>query len=251
MEKIYFNNPAGEVLSGIIEQPYLAAKVPIVVMAHGFGSKKNNKTNLSLTERFLEKGVGTFRFDFSGHGESEGKIEELTVTKGIGELKAAMEKIEHLEWVNRTRLGFLGGSFGGNVELLYVARFGGVKALALKSPISNYKEVRELQLGSDRIQQWARNGSIELSGGIRSDFHFYEDASRIDTYAEARNVRCPVFIVQGDHDEDIPMSHARALESALGTVHMEVIQGADHGYTNPEHFARMIGLLERFLLESL
>jgi len=250
-EPVFFKNRNGETLSGVFARATTTSARPVVVMAHGYGSKKNNSTNARATQLLVSKGISTFRFDFSGHGESDGTIAELTVSKGVEEVKAALDQVALTMGVDHSRIGLLGGSFGGNAMLLYAARFGGITAMALKSPISNYQEVRDLQLGAEALRLWKEQGWIQLPGGIRSNYEFYEDAGRINTYEEARHIRCPVLIVQGDRDEDIPMRHAEALLAALGpSARLSVIAGADHGYSNPQHFEQMISLLVDFVVQG-
>jgi pimeloyl-ACP methyl ester carboxylesterase len=251
-QQILFTNPQGEKLAGILACPLGAERFPLVILAHGYGTSKGSYTNSRVAQALVPHGIGTFRFDFSGHGESEGSIADLTLTKAIAEVGAAVQQLAGLEQVDQNRIGLLGSSFGGNVMLLYAARFGGAKALALKSPISNYCEVRELQLGADKILLWKQQGWIELWDGIRSNYEFYQDASRIDTLAEARQIECPVLVVQGDQDEDIPMRHTEQLSKALGKKgRLEIVAGADHAYTHANHFEQAINSVANFLLAHL
>ena len=50
-----------------------------VILCHGFLSNKESRTNLRLTQLLVAQGIGTFRFDWFGMGESEGDFSRITV----------------------------------------------------------------------------------------------------------------------------------------------------------------------------
>lgn len=251
-QNVNLTSKYGDMLSGVFVSPQKGKHFPVVILAHGFGSNKNGKTNTSATEYLVKRGFGVFKFDFSGHGESKGQIEDLTLSKGVDELLTAYEYVISRNDVDKKRIGLLGVSFGGNVAILFASKYKGVEALALKSPVSNYKDVRDIQLGPIKIQEWKAKGIITLDSNIRSKYQFYEDASRIDTYRNASSVKCPVYIVQGDADEVIPLMHTQKLFKAFRRKkRFDIIKGADHSYSDRKHFERSMHTLNNFLFRSL
>lgn len=253
-EEILIKNEENETLVATVSLPENANNLlPITVMAPGFTSKRQNSTNRKLTELLIPKGIATLMIDLSGHGDSEGDIADQTLTKAKSEISCVFNKVRELDWVDKTRIALLGSSFSGNAMLLYAATDSQLKAIAMKSPITNYAEVRERQLGKDRIKEWRTKGYIEVPGGVTSKYEFYEDALRIDTYTAIEMIKAPILVVQGDQDEDIPMTHVERLKKVLNfnKDRLEIIHGADHGYTNPQHFGKMISILDTFLTDHL
>ena len=68
-------------LAAIIQKPATTPgeKIPMVIMMHGFGGNKGGidgrKTLFDVIADKLEaQGIATIRFDFNGHGESEGEF---------------------------------------------------------------------------------------------------------------------------------------------------------------------------------
>ena len=63
-------------LQAVIQKPELAAgqQCPMVVFCHGFGGSKDGPLFELITDSLQRHGVASIRFDFNGHGESEGKF---------------------------------------------------------------------------------------------------------------------------------------------------------------------------------
>lgn len=247
-------NQVGEKLVATVTRPDRTdTQSPIIIMSPGFGSKRCNSTNKKLTEDLVPKGIATIMVDLSGHGDSDGDIADQTLSKASSEIGCVVNTVKSMEQIDTKRIALVGNSFSANAMLLYAASNNQIRALALRSPITNYKEVRELQLGEEGIRKWQQQGYIEVSGNIKSKYQFYEEASHIDTYTAIRQIKAPLLVVQGDQDEDIPMKHVEQLQKALNPEkdRLYIIKGANHGYTQPEHFSKMISLIEDFLIAEL
>jgi alpha/beta superfamily hydrolase len=91
--KIYFKNKKGNKLCGVLVSPD-NKNHPIVILCHGFHSTKDNNTNTRLKELLKDKSIATFRFDFFGHGESEGKFEDITVSQAVEDLLSAIDLLK-------------------------------------------------------------------------------------------------------------------------------------------------------------
>src|SRR3989338_1756950 len=111
-EKRSFNNSQGLNLSAIFEGEDKNA--PVVVMCHGFHSSKDNSMSTrALAQKLVERGLCVFRFDFTGHGQSEGDIDKITPLGALDDLECAA-KI-----VGKRDFALYCSSFGGYVSLLY------------------------------------------------------------------------------------------------------------------------------------
>ena len=249
-QEIVFESAAGGRLSGVLTHPEADLTGYAAVLLHGYGSNRNNGTNRAVSPRLAAAGIPTLRFDFFGHGASEGDIVDLTIGRGVADLQGALGVVKSELGVHPERIGLLGGSYGGNIAVLFAA-VQQVAALALKSPISDYAAVRRRQLGQDGIRRWHSDGVTVLSGGIRSRYAFFEEALAVDTYAAAARITSPTLIVQGSCDEDIAPSETERLARCIPDARLLVIDGANHGYSNAEHFERMTTQLAAFLVEHL
>jgi Dipeptidyl aminopeptidases/acylaminoacyl-peptidases len=254
-ETLFFYDSLGHRISAVLAIPNQATD-HIAVLCHGFLSHKNSSSNLALTALLVERGIAAFRFDCFGHGESDGPFAKLTTTIGAGQALAALDYVANRGY---HRLSLVGSSFGGLVSLLAAAEWTSkhdsnpsstppLACLALKCPVVDFAEELSMELGEDGLREWKRTDTIpDLHGGatrIPLDYAFYEDCLHRIAYEPARTITAPTLIVQGDRDEYVPLHQSRRLLDALpGPKRLEILHGADHRFTNPSDFQRMVTLL--------
>jgi hypothetical protein len=225
----------------------------IAVLCHGFLSGKNSSTNKTLTRLLIERGIATFRFDFFGHGESDGPFEQITNTLALAQAQAALDLVRRKGY---RRIGLMGSSFGGLVATLTAAQRTDLACLALKCPVVDFAEELRLEFGEAEMAKWKSTDTVpNIMGGqdrIALRYAFYEDCLRLIAYEPARSITAPTVIVQGDHDEHVPLHQSRRLYEALQvTKRMEVLPGADHQFTKGEDFTRMTTVIADWLTEHL
>jgi len=83
--KVFFESNPG-LRAGVIEK----AGKSIVIMCHGLGSNKDRDTYTILEKIFNDHHLSTFRFDFFGHGESDGHFTNLTITHAVDDIGNAL-----------------------------------------------------------------------------------------------------------------------------------------------------------------
>jgi hypothetical protein len=235
-----FTNSNGLRLAGLLRLPSGVCRPPLIVACHGFLSSKNSLTNNLLADRLERDGLACFRFDFSGHGDSEGDLSEISLARGVDDLKSALETVIGQRVIDEARIGLFGSSFGGNVVLWHIARDERIMAAALKAPVSDLAALLEKQAGSDRIREWRERGWAEIgdlaapnSRTYRFDYTLYAGARALDTYELAARIRCPVLIIHGDQDEVVPLEQSVRLAERIGQgARLSVMAGAGHTFAN-------------------
>jgi pimeloyl-ACP methyl ester carboxylesterase len=115
-----FTDSSGHQISGILAKP-AGGTDRLAVLCHGFLSNKNSATNRALTAMLLPQGIATLRFDFFGHGDSEGPFEKLTVGIAVQQTLAALGLAGSRGY---RKIGLAGSSFGGLVALLAAGQLG-------------------------------------------------------------------------------------------------------------------------------
>jgi uncharacterized protein len=242
-DRVYFRDKEGTKLVGLLNE----RSRNIVILLHGFRDSKNGSSVKRLAEDLLEQNVSSFRFDMFAHGESEGKFEDLTVTKAVS---GALSAIGMLKEMGFQKMGVMGVSFGGIVALVTAYKTKEVKYLALKSPVSDYVYLKEKREGKAKVLQ---DGSFEITTrkGVTYKLNkcFYEDGLANSPYKFAKELDVPVLIVHGDEDSLVPLEQSQKLIELLPKVRLEVIEGCDHWY-NGGYFEQSIHLLEEFILKQ-
>lgn len=197
-------------LAGILHSQSQKSRT-CVITCHGLVSSKDSEKYVEIARRFCEEGISVFRFDFRGCGESGGKLEETTLTERIEDLGSALDFVQSQ---GVFRIGVMGSSLGGCVSILRAAEDGRINALIT----------------------WATPCLLdELFGGDPNVFRrLRQDAQRYDLLEALKKVSCPVLIVHGGSDEIVPRSHARTMfEKANQPKEILIVEGADHGFTDP------------------
>ncbi len=228
-QKLFFQNSNGLKLCGVLSNPADDVATPIMILCHGFTTSKDNRTNTTLERLLNEKGIATFRFDFFGHGESEGKFEEITISEAVDDILRA---IEYLKGLGYSKIGLFGSSFGGTASIIAASMTKDLRVLVLKSPVSNYLE-RESSRGSGKErEEWKNKGHkihIDSKGKQRRlNYTFFEDFAKNDGYKAAEKITIPALIVHGDADTSVPVEQSVKLSKILSNGKLETIQGAEH-----------------------
>ncbi len=216
---------------------------PLVFLCHGLGGNRMGNTARSVVPSLLAAGISVCRFDFTGHGESDGVPGDITLSRGLDDLSRVFAAVKP------ERYGVFGSSFGGAIALLFCARHPETLALFLKSPVTDLRGLCDAQLGSEGIRGWERDGAIDFpneSGSMRMPWEFYLDAKRWDIGREVDAIRAPMETVHGDVDRTVPLEHSRRLP---GTLH--VLSGVGHRYLEPGALDRVALLATEFFRTHL
>lgn len=131
---VWFQNPQGFTLSGDLILPSRVPPHPVIVFSHGMYSGKESPRNRKIAESLLEAGFAVLLFDFTGHGKSEGLLEESTIEQQVEDLGAALDFLEtHQDKINLLLVGINGSSTGGTVALLRASIDDRIRAMVLRS----------------------------------------------------------------------------------------------------------------------
>ena len=76
-------------------------KAPLAILMHGFSGNKEGQLEKLIADSLQKYGVGSIRFDFNGHGKSEGKFSEMTVPNEIEDAKKVYEYACSLPWIRK------------------------------------------------------------------------------------------------------------------------------------------------------
>ena len=212
-------------ISAVLHLP-AKTKPPCIIASHGLLSSKESEKYIALGERVSREGMALLRYDFRGCGESEGTLEESTVTARISDLGSAIQFVEsHPDLGNR--IGLLGSSLGGYVSLM-------------KAPTA--KEVRAVVLWSTPFHLDGIESKKDAEGMPPLSKAFMKDLKKHRLLPLLPRVsNC--LVIHGDTDELVPVDQAWEIFNHLGAnKEIHVIEGADHRLTDPAHRQRAMDL---------
>jgi len=207
-------------LAGVFHSPNEETS-SCVITCHGLFSSKDTEKYVSIGRRFCGEDLAVLRFDFGGCGESAGLFEETSLTGRIEDLESALDFMEEQSYDS---IGVMGSSLGGTVAVLITAKDKRVKALVT----------------------WATPCYLDelFRGEVTKSFEkLRQDISKYDVVKAVKEIHCPVMIVHGSLDEQVPPSHANVLyKNANQPKDIQIIEGADHRLTNSLHREKAVEL---------
>ncbi len=127
-EKVTFLSE-GQKISGILHLPE-KKNPPCVIASHGLLSSKDSEKYIALGDRLSQEGIAMLRFDFRGIGESEGRMEDDTISRRIVDLGSAIDFIRTRQDL-RNRIGLFGSSLGGYVSLIKASMDKKIRAVVI------------------------------------------------------------------------------------------------------------------------
>ncbi|OGH10709.1 MAG: hypothetical protein A3B38_04475 [Candidatus Levybacteria bacterium RIFCSPLOWO2_01_FULL_36_13] len=122
-----------ETLRGSLFVPEGKGPFPGVIFFHGSGGI--GVVHLETAKMLAEEGILALHFNYRGAGPSEGKFEDQTVEMGIEDSIEAVGFFLTVLELDKNRLGFVGGSFGGYIASMLANKFN-VKSIVLEAPAS-------------------------------------------------------------------------------------------------------------------
>ena len=255
MKKFNFKNSKGQNLIGDLFLPEGEGKFPLVIFVHGYRSTKGGSKAKAFNKILPQKGISFLAIDLSGRGESDGKFEDTTVTQYIDDLKSAIDYVITLDEIDSEKIGVIGSSLGGIITLQESSKDNRAKALVLLSPVSFFPYKGTDEFSEEGVKEWKEKGYIYTEskrfGKMKLKYNFYEDVIKYKDVSVYENIKVPVLIIHGNADDSVRIEDSRALAEKFENMKLIEIEGADHAYSNPEDFERMVDETVKFLQEEL
>lgn len=204
-EKITFEGAFGDELSARVDLPDKEAR-SYALFAHCFTCSKNFKIIKNLSKTLTKHGIGVFRFDFTGLGESEGDFADTNFSSNIEDLIAAAKYMEsHL----KGPAILIGHSLGGAAMIQAASRITSSKAVATIAAPSSPTSIKD-KFGAklDTIQTEGK-ATVTLAG---RDFtikkQFIDDLEENNMDEIIKNLDRPLLIFHSPVDNIVSIDNA-------------------------------------------
>ena len=214
----------------------------------GFNSDMQGTKALALDAWGAEHGRACVRFDYSGHGESGGAFSDGTIGRWLEESVAVFEQFCAGPQV------VIGSSMGGWMALLLAREMAkrpqgraSLAGLVLIAPAPDFTEQLMWNGFSPDIKHEIETKGVWLRPSQYGEPYpitraLIEEGRNHLVLGRAIEIGCPVRILQGAQDPDVPWRHAFALAHRLPSddVVLTMIQDGDHRLSRPQDIARLI-----------
>ncbi len=227
-------------------------RTPGLFWLSGFRSDMTGSKAEAL-DRFGEShGLAVTRFDYSGHGQSGGDFNFGTISRWLEEAQAVFETTTGPQIV-------VGSSMGGWIALLLVRalrRRGSdrVIGLALIAPAVDMTELMLAQMPKKYQKLLDTQGYVDTPSEYSADPYrinkaMIEDGKAHLMFGRAIETGCPVTILQGARDKDVPKEQATKLVEHLLTdpVTLTLVPDGEHRMSRPQDLELLARSIEQLI----
>ena len=226
---------------------------PGVFWLGGFKSDMQGTKAVALDAWAANAGRACTRFDYSGHGESGGAFTDGTIGRWLEESVAVFERFARGPQV------LVGSSMGGWIALLLARELrrrtvAGSKlaGMVLIAPAADFtEELMWKKFSPEAKRQIETTGSWQRPSDYSPEPYvitrgLIEDGRKHLLLGGLIETGCPVRILQGVQDADVPWQHAMELSSRLARddVVMTLVKDGDHRLSRPEDIERLIAAVQ-------
>ncbi|KKB08358.1 alpha/beta hydrolase [Devosia chinhatensis] len=225
---------------------------PGLFWLNGYRSVMTGAKAMALDALGAQRGLAVTRFDYSGDGQSGGTFADGTISRWLEDAEAAFALGPGPQIV-------CGSSMGGWIALLLARRqlqLGRpLKGLILIAPaVDATSTLLPARMTEAQRQQLDRQGFFERDsrygdGPYLYTRRFIEDGNRHSLFGQVIETGCPVHILQGGQDPDVPPAHAHKLMAHIlhDPVSLTLIPDGDHRLSRDQD----LDLLQRIVLGML
>ncbi|RRH93736.1 alpha/beta hydrolase [Mesorhizobium tamadayense] len=218
-----------------------SGSAPGIVWLGGYKSDMLGTKAEALSAWTAGEGHAYLRHDYSGHGESGGDFADGTISKWLAESLAVFRRFSKGKQI------LVGSSMGAWIALRMVQELRkagdtGVAGLVLLAPAPDFTvELIEPVLTKAQKRDLSKKGFFEEPSDYSAEPYIYtraliEDGRANRVMTGPIDTHCPVHILQGLADPDVPSGHVLKLAALLPSddVTLSLIPDGDHRLSRPE-----------------
>ncbi len=209
-----------------------AQKLPIVILCHGFMGCMDGELFDDISSDLVAKGIGVVRFDFNGHGKSDGEFRNMTVPNEIEDAKTVIKWVRTQNFAKNISL--LGHSQGGVVAAMTAGELGDIeiRSLVLMAPAAVLRDdaLRGNTMGA-MYDPWNIPEYITMPNGLKLGRDYIVAARELPIYEIASRYTGPTFIIHGKADRIVPYTYGERFRHDLENASIRLIDGEDHSFT--------------------
>jgi pimeloyl-ACP methyl ester carboxylesterase len=238
---------------------------PGVFWLGGYKSDMKGAKAAALADWAQQRGRACVRFDYSGHGESEGAFTDGTIGRWLEDSLAVFDAFCGGPQI------LVGSSMGGWLALLLVRALqrrpaapqagrpreespASVAGLVLVAPAIDFTEelmwkrfTPEIRRELEETGMWSRPSQYSPEPYLVTRRLIEEGRNHL-LLGGMIETGCPVRILQGVEDPDVPWRHAVELTARLARddVVLTLVKDGDHRLSRPEDIERLLAVVAEF-----
>jgi len=235
--KVTFKNNKKQRLVGVLNLPRGNGPFPAVIICHGFKGYKEQSHLKTLATALAKEKIVVLRFDFgNGVGGSYGRLEDISFTKSLKDLKSAVDYISKQKFIDKQRIGLAGHSLGGQLILTYTPTDKRIKVLADLAGVvfRGHGKTHMEKAVKPQLEQAKRTGyfiieSNRTGNKYKIKIAYYFDLLKHNTPNQIKKIKAPTLIIHGSKDKSVDLAHPYLAYKLLKQPKkLVIIPGAPH-----------------------
>lgn len=224
---------------------------PLVLMLHGFGGDMSLYPSLfqHLSNELTLRGYATLRFDFNGHGRSDGDFSQMTVWNEMEDAAVFLQYARQLDFV--TDIYVLGHSQGGVVGGMLSGLYTDVvKKLVMLAPAASLKtDALEGHCMAAEYDTFHVPETVDVGGNRYVGNLYFRMARNLPIYETTAQYKGKALVVFGERDEVVSKAAAEKYMAGFVDGKFSLYPFLNHGLggEGQEEMAREV---IRFLTEA-
>lgn len=221
---------------------------PTLLWLCGFKSSMDSEKATALSDWTRQRGLGCLRFDYSGHGLSEGRFEDGTVSRWLKEAESVAR-------LAATPMVLVGSSMGGWIAL-HLARHLAATSLAptaivMIAPAWNMTSLMWDNASRDARETLLREGVYLRPSAYGAPYPItralIEDGAR-HLFDDIVHLDMPIRVIHGQQDRDIPWGHSLSLMDRVRghDMRLTLVKDGEHRLSRPQDLALLFSTLSEF-----
>lgn len=225
----------------------LDGRGPGIVFVHGFHSDMEGGKALALRQFCADRGRAFLRFDLFGHGRSSGAVEDGTIGRWAEDVVAALDELTAGPQI------LVGSSLGGWLVLLAaLRRRERVAGLVGVAPAPDFtEELMWATFTPAQRREMLEHGKVRMDNCYDPEKPWFiprtliEDGRNHLLLGDTINLHCPVRLIHGQKDDDVPWETSLRIARCLATedVVVTLVKDGDHRLSRDQDLARLTGLV--------
>ncbi len=232
-----------------------SGKSPGLVWLGGFRSDMIGSKAEAIDRWASETGRACTRHDYSGHGESKGRFVDGTISRWLAESLAVFRQFTRGPQI------LIGSSMGGWIALRMIQELNSageqdrIAGLILLAPAPDFTtELMEPELTGEQKSDLEEKEYFEKGSDYSDEPDvftraLFDDGRKNRVLTGPIDTHCPIHILQGQADPDVPCELAMKIVEHLPAddVTLTLIKDGDHRLSRPEDIDLLIGTVEKMV----
>ncbi len=200
----------------------------MVILMHGIFSSKDYPPMPQIARALAKEGTASIRFDFDGHGNSEGAMEKMTIANELADAEAVWDYAAALPYV--TGISLLGHSQGGVIASMTAGNSDiDAEALILLAPGAVIKEAAQVgHFFGNTFDPKDPPQYIKCFHHYKLGRDYLIQTQELDIYGASAAYTGPVCIIHGSKDGIVPLWCSEKYNDIYTHSEMHIVEGENH-----------------------